>query len=128
MLRVWSAHDVGRAINPAQIEGQIVGGFLKGVGLALFEERVWGSGHVTKPTLMDYKLPCILDSPPEIHAIMLEDPEPSGPFGDKGDVEPPLVGAAAVIFNAVADPIGNRVRILPITTQLVLNAMERIGP
>ena len=124
MLRVWSAHDVGRAINPAQIEGQIEGGFVQGMGYALFEEIVWDAGHVANPTLMDYKLPGALDSPPEIHPIILEDPEPSGPFGAKGVGEPPLVGAAAVIGNAIANAIGNRVRILPMTPERVLDAME----
>ena len=124
VLRAWSAHDVGRAINPAQIEGQIEGGFVQGMGYALYEEMVWDAGRVANPTLMDYKLPGVLDSPPEIHPIILEDPEPSGPFGAKGVGEPPLVGAAAVIANAVADAIGNRVRVLPMTPERVLDAME----
>ena len=127
VLRVWSAHDVGRAINPAQIEGQIEGGFVQGMGYALFEELVWDSGRVANPSLMDYKLPGVLDSPPEIHPIILEDPEPSGPFGAKGVGEPPLVGAAAVIANAIADAIGGRVRSLPMTPERVLDAMDTVA-
>ena len=127
VLRVWSAHDVGRAINPAQIEGQIAGGFVQGMGYALYEELVWDAGRVANPTLMDYKLPGALDAPPEIHPIILEDPEPSGPFGAKGVGEPPLVGAAAVIANAVADAIGNRVRVLPLTPERVLEALAATG-
>ena len=124
VLRVWSAHDVGRAINPAQIEGQIEGGFIQGMGYALFEELVWDSGRISNPSLMDYKLPGALDSPPEIYPIILEDPEPSGPFGAKGVGEPPLIGAAAVIANAIANAIGGRVRKLPMTPERVLDAME----
>ncbi len=101
---------------------------MQGMGLTLFEEMVWDTGRVANPTMMDYKLPGFLDSPPVIHAIILEDPEPSGPFGAKGVDEPSLAGASAARSNAVADVFGNSVRILPMITECVLGAMERIGP
>ena len=101
VLRVWSAHDVGRAINPRMVEGQIQGGFVQGMGYALTEEMQWDeSGRLTNPTLMDYKVPTALDAPLEIHPLIIEHPEPSGPFGAKGVGEPGLIGAAASIANA----------------------------
>ena len=123
VLRAWSAHDVGTAINPAMIEGQVEGGFVQGMGYALSEEMVWDDGRLANPTLMDYKVPGALDVPPEIHTIIVEDPEPTGPFGAKGVGEPPLIGAAPAIANAIADAAGIRLRALPMTPERVLDAL-----
>ncbi|MGA9319533.1 MAG: xanthine dehydrogenase family protein molybdopterin-binding subunit, partial [Xanthobacteraceae bacterium] len=76
VLRAWSAHDVGCAINPQMVEGQIQGGFVQGLGYALTEEMQWDeSGRLTNPTLMDYKVPTALDTPIEINPIIVEHPE-----------------------------------------------------
>ncbi len=76
--RAWCAHDAGRAINPVSCEGQIQGGFVQGMGYALTEAMHWNDeGWLTTVTLADYKVPGVLDTPPEIHAIVLEDPDPS---------------------------------------------------
>jgi CO/xanthine dehydrogenase Mo-binding subunit len=124
VLRVWSAHDVGRAINPRMVEGQIQGGFVQGMGYALSEEMQWDeSGRLTNPTLMDYKVPTALDAPLEINPLIVEHPEPSGPFGAKGVGEPGLIGAAASIANAVAQATGKRVYRLPMTPERVLDAL-----
>ena len=124
VLRVWSAHDVGYAINPKMVEGQIQGGFVQGLGYALTEEMQWDeSGRLTNPTLMDYKVPTALDAPLEIHPLIIEHPEPSGPFGAKGVGEPGLIGAAASIANAVAKATGKRVRQLPMTPERVLDIL-----
>jgi CO/xanthine dehydrogenase Mo-binding subunit len=124
VLRVWSAHDVGYAINPRMVEGQIQGGFVQGMGYALTEEMQWDeSGRLTNPTLMDYKVPTALDAPLEIHPIIVEHPEPSGPFGAKGVGEPGLIGAAASIANAVASATGKRMHQLPMTPERVLDAL-----
>jgi CO/xanthine dehydrogenase Mo-binding subunit len=124
VLRVWSAHDVGRAINPRMVEGQIQGGFVQGMGYALTEEMQWDeSGRLTNPTLMDYKVPTALDAPLEIHPLIIEDPEPSGPFGAKGVGESGLIGAAASIANAIANATGKRVHQLPMTPERVLDAL-----
>ena len=124
VLRVWSAHDVGRAINPRMVEGQIQGGFVQGMGYALTEEMQWDeSGRLTNPTLMDYKVPTALDAPLEINPIIVEHAEPSGPFGAKGVGEPGLIGAAASIGNAVANATGRRVYRLPMTPERVLEAL-----
>jgi CO/xanthine dehydrogenase Mo-binding subunit len=124
VLRAWSAHDVGCAINPQMVEGQIQGGFVQGLGYALTEEMQWDeSGRLTNPTLMDYKVPTALDTPIEINPIIVEHPEPSGPFGAKGVGEPGLIGAAASIANAVAKATGKQLHRLPMTPERVLDAL-----
>jgi CO/xanthine dehydrogenase Mo-binding subunit len=123
--RAWCAHDVGRAINPVSCEGQIQGGFVQGMGYALTEEMRWNAeGWLTTVTLADYKVPGVLDTPPEIHAIVLEDPDPTHPVGVKGIGEPSLVGVAPAIANAICNATGARVRVLPMTPERVLDALE----
>src|SRR5262245_47575062 len=123
--RAWCAHDVGRAINPVSCEGQIQGGFVQGMGYALTEEMRWNAeGWLTTMTLADYKVPGVLDTPSEIHAILLEDPDPTHPVGAKGIGEPSLVGAAPAIANAICNATGARVRALPMTPERVLDALE----
>lgn len=126
--RAWCAHDAGRAINPVSCEGQIQGGFVQGIGYALTEAMHWNEeGWLTTVTLADYKVPGVLDTPPEIHAIVLEDPDPTHPVGAKGIGEPSLVGAAPAIANALCDATGARVRTLPMTPERVLEAMAGEG-
>ncbi len=125
--RAWCAHDVGRAINPGSCEGQIQGGFVQGMGYALTEAMQWNAeGWLTTVTLADYKIPGILDAPPEIHPIVLEHPDPSHPVGAKGIGEPSLVGAAPAIANAIHDAVGARLRRLPMTPERVLEAMDAL--
>ena len=120
---MWSAHDVGRAINPTAVEGQIEGGVVQGIGYALHEEMVWDSGRLANPSFMDYKIPGTLDAPPEIHPILVEDPDETGPFGAKGIGEPPIVGIAPAIANALAHASGVHLKQLPMTPERVLRAL-----
>jgi CO/xanthine dehydrogenase Mo-binding subunit len=123
--RVWCAHDVGRAINPVSCEGQIQGGFVQGMGYALTEQMCWSDeGWLTTVTLADYKVPGVLDAPPEINTFVLEDPDPTHPVGAKGVGEPSLVGAAPAIANAIAHACGARVRRLPMIPERVLDALD----
>ncbi len=124
VVEAWCAHDVGRAINPGAVEGQIQGGFVQGLGYALTEEMVWDGGRLANPTFMDYKIPSSRDVPCDIHAIIVEVPDPLHPFGAKGIGEPPLIGAAAAIPNAIAAAAGVRVRRLPVTPERMLRAMR----
>ncbi|HXP29985.1 MAG TPA: xanthine dehydrogenase family protein molybdopterin-binding subunit [Stellaceae bacterium] len=125
VLRAWSAHDVGRAINPASVEGQIQGAFVQGLGYALTEEMVWNDGRLINPSLAEYAVPGIEDVPFGVHPIILEEPEPTGPFGAKGVGEPALSGVAAAIANAIAQAFnGARPRRLPMTPERVLDAIE----
>jgi len=122
--RAWSAHDVGRAINPLSVEGQIQGAVVQGLGYALSEEMIWDDdGRLANPTLAEYALPGLADVPEEIVPIIVEDPEPTGPFGARGVGEIPLVGVAAAVANAVAAATAARIRQLPLTPERVLEAM-----
>ena len=105
-----AAHDVGRAINPTQVEGQIHGGIAQGLGMALMEEYVPGRSE----NLHDYLIPTIGDVPP-IETILIEDAEPLGPYGAKGIGEPALVPTAPAIFGAIHHATGVRVRVAPAT-------------
>jgi CO/xanthine dehydrogenase Mo-binding subunit len=117
------AQDVGRAINPAEIEGQIHGAVAQGVGWALLERMAYDEeGRLTSATLMDYALPHV-DQVPDVEVALVEVPAEHGPFGAKGVGEPPVVAAAAAIANAVADAVGHRFTELPITTEAVAQAL-----
>jgi CO/xanthine dehydrogenase Mo-binding subunit len=123
VTNVWSAHDVGRAINPGAVEGQIQGGVVQGLGYSLFEEMVWDGGRLANPSFMDYKIPGSLDVPPKITSIIIENPESTHPFGAKGIGEPPIVGVAPAVANAVSHAAGVRVRRLPVTPERVLRGL-----
>ena len=123
VIEAWSAHDVGRAVNRAAVEGQIQGGVAQGLGFALMEELVWDGGRLANPSFMDYKIPGTIDLPDAIHPIIIENPEPSHPFGVKGIGEPPMIGVAAALANAVDSATEVRVRRLPITAERVLRGL-----
>ena len=120
--RMVAAHDVGRAINPIQVEGQIHGGIAQGLGLALMEEYVPG---VTE-NLHDYLIPTFGDMP-EIRVIIIEDEEPLGPYGAKGVGEPGLVPTAPAILGAIRHATGARITRVPALPHRVLEAMEASG-
>jgi carbon-monoxide dehydrogenase large subunit len=124
VVEVWAAHDVGRAINPQSVEGQIQGGVAQGIGYALAEEVVWDGGRVVNPSFMDYKIPGSLDLPYAIHPIVVEHPEASGPFGAKGVGEPGLIGIGPAIRNAIAHATGKRLAVMPFTPERVWTALH----
>jgi aldehyde oxidoreductase len=119
VLKIVAAHDVGRAINPTQVEGQIHGGIAQGLGLALMEAYVPGRTE----NLHDYLIPTIGDIP-EIECLLVEDAEPSGPYGAKGVGEPALVPTAPAILGAIHDATGARITRLPATPDRVLAAIN----
>jgi CO/xanthine dehydrogenase Mo-binding subunit/aerobic-type carbon monoxide dehydrogenase small subunit (CoxS/CutS family) len=121
-LRIVAAHDVGRAINPQQVEGQIHGGIAQGLGLALMEEFVPGRTD----NLHDYLIPTIRDVPP-IETILIERPDPLGPYGAKGVGEPALIATAPAILNAIAAATGARLTQAPATPDRVLAALKAAG-
>ncbi len=123
VLRVVAAHDVGRAINPMQVEGQIEGGVLQGLGYALYEEVLLRDGAMANANFLDYRMPGPQDLP-RIEPVIVETDDPSGPFGAKGIGEPPLVPVAAAVANAIADATGVRLRELPMTTERVWRALR----
>ncbi|MEX0922132.1 MAG: xanthine dehydrogenase family protein molybdopterin-binding subunit [Rhodovibrionaceae bacterium] len=123
--KVWSAHDIGKAINPVSAEGQIQGAVVQGLGYALLEELVWEGGQLANPSFMDYKIPDALDVPDAIVPILIEEaPEETGPYGAKGIGEAGIVGVAPAVANAVANATGKRLRRIPLTAERVLDALE----
>ncbi len=124
VLDYVAAQDVGRAINPAEVEGQIHGGIVQGIGWALFEGMTYDEqGQLLTSTFMDYALPHSGDIP-AITPILVEVPSALGPFGAKGVGEPPVVPVAAAIANAIKDAVGVRMRELPMTAERVYKAMR----
>ncbi|HSO29233.1 MAG TPA: molybdopterin cofactor-binding domain-containing protein [Candidatus Sulfomarinibacteraceae bacterium] len=121
VLRIVAAHDVGRAINPTQVEGQIHGGVAQGLGFALMEAYVPGRTE----NLHDYLIPTVGDVP-EIECILVEDPEPAGPYGAKGVGEPALVPTAPAILGAIHAATGARITQLPATPDRVRAAILRL--
>jgi CO/xanthine dehydrogenase Mo-binding subunit len=124
VLDYVAAQDVGFAINPAEVEGQIHGGVTQGLGWALFEGFSYDeNGQLLTSTLMDYALPHSQDVP-NITPLMVEIPSASGPFGAKGVGEPPVVPVAAAVANAIADATGARVTHIPMTPERVFTALN----
>ncbi len=121
--RFVAAHDVGKAINPTLVEGQIHGGIIQGLGMALMEEYLPGRSE----NLHDYLIPTIGDIP-EIEVILIEDPEPLGPYGAKGVGEPALVPTAAAIFSAIRHATGVVVRKVPALPHRLLAALQASDP
>jgi CO/xanthine dehydrogenase Mo-binding subunit len=118
VLKVTAAHDVGRAINPTLVEGQIEGGVAQGLGMALMEEFFPGKGE----NLHDYLIPSAGDIPP-VESILIEDPSSIGPFGAKGIGEQAVIPTAPAILNAIHDAIGVRIHKVPATPDRVRAAI-----
>ena len=141
--KIWIAHDIGRAINPVLARGQVEGSVYMGLGEALMEEQVFrrlppklSSALVHKmPSLLEYKSITSLDMP-EVETILVEDPDPSCPFGAKEVGQGPLLPVMPALANAIYDAVGVRIDELPITPDKVLKALElkaqgkepRVGP
>ena len=120
VVHIHAAHDVGRAINPTLVEGQIHGGIAQGLGLALMEEFIPGRTE----NLHDYLIPTVGDMPPvTIHII--EDPDPEGPYGAKGVGEPALVATAPAILSAIRHATGITMRRVPVLPHRLWEAMQR---
>jgi len=122
LIKIHAAHDVGRAINPTLVEGQIYGGIAQGIGFALMEEYLNGRTD----NLHDYLIPTAGDVPP-ISVHLIEAREPQGPFGAKGVGEPALIPTAPAILNAVHDAVGVRVSTIPATPARLRAALLQGG-
>ncbi len=123
VLRITAAHDVGKAINPQQVTGQIEGGTVQGMGYALTEEILSEKGVIQNPHFSTYIIPTIKEAP-KIDPIIVEAPFPEGPRGAKGFAEQPLMGIAPAIANAVFDAVGVRIRELPLKPERVWKALQ----
>jgi CO/xanthine dehydrogenase Mo-binding subunit len=112
--------DAGRAINPIGVEGQMQGGAVQSLGIALTEQLMFDNdGRLTNPSLLDYRKLTAADLP-SIETIIVEVPAPAGPFGARGVGEPPIIPAPAAIANAVHDAMGVRITQLPLTPERIV--------
>ena len=133
--RIWIAHDVGRAINPLLVEGQIEGSVYMGLGEVLMEEQVFRRGVHKFPSMLEYKSPTTLETP-EIHSFIVESVDPEGPFGAKEVGQGPLLPVIPAVANAVRDALGVAIDEIPITPDKILAALAdvrkggsgRVGP
>ncbi len=114
VVQVATAQDVGNALNPLQVHGQIEGGIAQGVGFAMMEEIQQRDGKITNASFTDYLIPTSLDMP-DIAAVLIEEPEPGAPYGAKGAGEPPLISSPAAIAAALRRATGRSLNRLPIS-------------
>ena len=123
------ACDVGKAINPKIVEGQIDGGIGMGIGITIFEEIVLEKGTVMNNGFTDYHIPTTLDMPRwgNCKAIIVEVSEPEGPYGAKGVGELTLVATAPAIANAVYNAVGIRVKDLPLSKEKIWMGLRKMG-
>ncbi|HEV8641239.1 MAG TPA: molybdopterin cofactor-binding domain-containing protein [Methylomirabilota bacterium] len=132
---VWIGHDIGRALNPLLVEGQVEGSVYMGIGEALMEAQIFRKGLHKNPSMLEYKSPTTLETP-EIHTILVETDDPEGPFGAKEAGQGPLLPVIPAIANAVYDAIGVRIDEVPIGPEKILKGLElrrqgkppRVGP
>ena len=128
ILRYTAIQDVGRAIHPSYVEGQMQGGVAQGIGWALNEEYVYDrDGRLENPGFLDYRVPVCSDLP-MIDAILIEVPNPRHPFGARGVGEVPIVPPMAAVANAIADATGLRLRDLPMSPPKLRAAFDEYDP
>jgi len=124
LTRIIAAHDVGCAINPQNVAGQIQGGVTQAIGHTLMEEVQYSpAGDPLTAGFLDYKIPSSLDLP-SIEALIVEEPDDEGPFGARGIGEPPILAMAPAIANAIYDAVGVRITSLPITAEKIRQALR----
>lgn len=124
LLKYAACHDVGRAINPTRVQGQIIGGAAQGIGYALTEDCVTDAGHPLSSLFADYLIPTAMDLP-DIRVAIVESGEGRGPLNARGIGEPPIGPPAATIASAVEAAIGVRPTQLPITAERVLALLDQ---
>jgi len=118
------AIDVGKALNPDLINGQITGGLLQGIATVLYEDmRFDDKGKLLNPSFTDYKIPTAMDIPDEVIPIIIETPQPDGPSGARGMGEHTMIPAAPMIANAVEDALGIRIKSMPVTAEKIALTM-----
>jgi len=114
VVEVATAQDVGRALNPLQVHGQIEGGIAQGVGMATMEEIKQREGVILNASFTDYIIPTALDMP-SVSSVLVEEPEPDAPYGAKGVGEPPLISSPAAIVAAMRAATGRALSRMPVS-------------
>ena len=124
VLKAALAVDGGRIINPSLAKGQVVGGLLQGLATVLYEDMRFDSkGRLLNPNFTDYKIPTAHDLPDEVIPILVEVPQPDGPFGARGIGEHTMIPAAPMIANALDDALGVRIKSMPLTAEKIARAL-----
>lgn len=116
VVQIATTQDVGRALNPLSVLGQIEGGIAQGLGLAVMEEIIVRDGRVLNPSFTDYLLPTALDAP-DVVARLVEEPDPQAPLGAKGVGEPPCISVTPAIVAAIRDAVGRDLPRCPVRPQ-----------
>jgi carbon-monoxide dehydrogenase large subunit len=125
VLKAVLAADVGKALNPGLIRGQVTGGLLQGLATVLYEDmRFDDRGRLINPNFSDYKIPTALDVPEEIVPIIVETAQPDGPYGARGVGEHTMIPAASLVANAVEDAVGVRIKGMPVTAEKIALAIK----
>lgn len=127
VLKVVCANDVGKAVNPQQVQGQIEGAVVQAHGYSLMEYLVSEEGQIKNPYFSTYLIPTSLDVPPEVKSVILEYPDPIGPWGARGMAEMPFLPLAPAIAAAIYDATGVWVNSQPFTPQKVVKALREHG-
>ena len=127
VLRYIVAQEVGKAINPTGVRGQIQGGVAQGLGYALYEGLEIADSRYRQRTLETYRLPLAVDVP-DVEILLLEHGDPAGPHGARGVAEPPIVPVAAAIGNAISDALGRGVNQIPIRPDEILALLSGDDP
>ncbi len=124
VLRLVSANDVGKAVNPQQVTGQIEGGVVQGLGWTNLEHFVTRGGEVLTSHFSTYLIPSVLDVPDEVESVIVENPDPQGALGIRGMAEMPLLVVAPAVVAAIHDAIGVWINEVPVTPERLLNALQ----
>jgi 4-hydroxybenzoyl-CoA reductase alpha subunit len=124
--KVWIAHDVGRAINPLLVEGQVEGSVYMGLGEALMEEQTFRKGLHKWPSMLEYKSPTFLDMP-DVETFIVETNDPEGPYGAKEAGQGPLLPVIPAVSAAVFDALGVWIDEVPVTPEKIVEALRRLG-
>lgn len=123
--KVVLAIDAGKALNPDMIRGQMIGGMLQGLGTVFYEDmRFNEKGKLLNPNFTDYKIPTSMEEPGEVVCIIVEVPQPDGPFGARGIGEHTMIPAAPIVANAIEDALGIRIKSMPLTAEKVALAIR----
>jgi CO/xanthine dehydrogenase Mo-binding subunit len=127
ILNVVCANDVGHAVNPQQVQGQIEGAIVQAQGYAIMENFQMREGKVLTPFLSNYLIPTVLDVPGQVKSVILEYPDPIGPFGARGMAEMPFLPFAPALAAAVKDAIGVWIDSIPLTPERLITALRAAG-
>jgi CO/xanthine dehydrogenase Mo-binding subunit len=124
--KIYSTHDVGKAINPDQLNGQIEGGVIQALGYVLTENFIQEGGYVKTDKLSTYLIPTVHDVPPLMVPVVMENPDPNGPYGALGVAEMPFISLAPAIMAAMYDATGVWFDDFPLTPERVLKGLGKI--